>query len=361
MFALLVVSVLLLLLTHILYNYERNRLVKKIPGPPVLFIIGNALDIFGTPVISTSKHNEKSFIYRFMRNWLREGLLVSKGSKWQQRRKILTPAFHFNILRQFCDIEEHKGESIDVIPLVTEYTLHSICETAMGTRLNHEGTDEGKTYTNSVNELGRCYVQRISRLYLYVDFIYNLSSIGILAKKYLNIIHRFTNSKKTAMLDLLIAAEKDGTIDIQGIQEEVETFMFEVGLLKNYDLYNCYLENNVQLCGYKVPAGTYCHIFIYDLHRREDLFKDPLLFDPNRFLPENTIGRHPYAYIPFSAGPRNCIGQKFAMLEMKSVLSAILRNYELNPITQPSDLEFATDLVLKTTHPIYVQFVKRNT
>lgn len=61
--------------------------------------------------------------------------------------------------------------------------------------------------------------------------------------------------------------------------------------------------------GYVIPSGTYCVIHIFDLHRREELYKNPLKFDPDRFLPEKSAGRHPYAYIPFSAGPRNCIGE----------------------------------------------------
>lgn len=69
---------------------------------------------------------------------------------------------------------------------------------------------------------------------------------------------------------------------------------------------------------------------IYSMGRMETLFKNAMDFVPERFDVETTASKqNPFAYVPFSAGPRNCIGQKFAMLEVKSVVSKVLRNFML--------------------------------
>jgi cytochrome P450 family 4 len=65
--------------------------------------------------------------------------------------------------------------------------------------------------------------------------------------------------------------------------------------------------------GYKLPAGVSVALMIYGMHHSPLVYPDPDSFKPERFLPENSVGRHPYAFIPFSAGPRNCIGKLFLL------------------------------------------------
>jgi len=77
-------------------------------------------------------------------------------------------------------------------------------------------------------------------------------------------------------------------------------------------------------------------IDIFSLHRRKDIWgADADSFDPTRFAPEQMEGKHPYCFIPFSAGPRNCIGSRYAMLKIKVILIHLLRNYKFT-----TDLRF---------------------
>ena len=81
--------------------------------------------------------------------------------------------------------------------------------------------------------------------------------------------------------------------------------------------------------GYFVPAGTVIAICIYTLHRHPAFWQEPERFDPERFTPGRIAQREHYAYIPFSTGPRQCIGNGFALLEASLILTCVAQRFEL--------------------------------
>ena len=86
------------------------------------------------------------------------------------------------------------------------------------------------------------------------------------------------------------------------------------------------------------------------MHRDPDLWEDPLRFDPERFTADNATGRDRWQYIPFSAGPRTCIGDHFAMLEATLALATIIRRTEIRSIND-DPARSALHVGRRSTHP----------
>ena len=81
---------------------------------------------------------------------------------------------------------------------------------------------------------------------------------------------------------------------------------------------------DVEIGGYTVPKGSYVAISQYVTHRHPRNFTNPLKFDPERFTPENEKKIPQGAYVPFSVGPRVCIGKAFAMMEARLILATMI-------------------------------------
>jgi cytochrome P450 len=101
---------------------------------------------------------------------------------------------------------------------------------------------------------------------------------------------------------------------------------------------------DIEVGGYRVEAGTLLAVGIYALHRDPAIWEDPLVFNPDRFSPENSRDRDRWHFIPFAGGARSCIGEHFARLETTLALATIVRSAEIRSV----DKDFHCDVPFTT-------------
>lgn len=119
------------------------------------------------------------------------------------------------------------------------------------------------------------------------------------------------------------------------------------------------ISQECEIAGYTLPKGMAFMIPTFNVHRNPKVWNDPERFDPERFSKENSTGRHPFAHIPFSAGARNCIGQRFAVQEEKVLLSLLLKNFVITSHDRPEDLVIMGELILRPRNPLNITLEKR--
>ncbi|XP_062592665.1 ultra-long-chain fatty acid omega-hydroxylase-like [Saccostrea cucullata] len=361
-------------------------------------------------------------VYRHGIPWLGEGLLIAGGAKWKRSRRLLTPAFHFDILKPYLKIykscadllvrnittESDKGESVEIFSLVSSCTLDIILRCAFSYETDCQNIGQKRNpYIQAVNDLTWEWTRRNCSPWLYTDFVYFLTKGGKKFKRDCDFVHNVaegviekrrqalkneevSSKKYLDFLDILLTAkDEDGNgMSNEDIRTEVDTFLFEghdttasaiswilYSLAEHPDhqrkcqeeidrvvsetksgelewkdlerleyLTRCIkegmrlhtpvpmiLRNNqstITVDNQAIPAGSTIVINIYSLHHNAEVWgEDHMKFKPERFTKENMEKRDSFAFCPFSAGPRNCIGQNFAMSEEKIVLATLLQRF----------------------------------
>ncbi|CAL8089570.1 unnamed protein product [Orchesella dallaii] len=108
-----------------------------------------------------------------------------------------------------------------------------------------------------------------------------------------------------------------------------------------------------------IPAGTDVALCIPAIHQNPLIYKDPKKFDPERFAPDKIADIHPYAYCPFSLGPRNCIGKRLGEVLTKIVLARLFLNYSVASIQKPEEVKIVAEVTLGPSKPIFFYVKKR--
>ncbi|KAM8904808.1 cytochrome P450 4F3 [Spinachia spinachia] len=374
-------------------------------------------------------------IYGHLRPWLGQSLLLSNGEEWSRRRRLLTPAFHFDILKSYVakfngatntlhDNWRHVAAAgsagLEMFGHVTLMTLDSLLKCAFSYDSNcQRSTSE---YVSAIVELSDLVIERRHNILHHWDWFYWKTEQGKRFRKALSIVHSFTREvvqKRRALISQQTQSDTDWTrarqrkkdfVDIillskdaggRGLtdaeaQAEANTFMFAghdttasaicwtLYNLARHDHYQercrqevmdlmqgrerhtiewedlsklpfttmCIRESlrlhapvqavtrkytrDMALPGRRtVPAGAICLVSIYGTHHNPAVWTDPHEFQPERFDPARTAERPSHAFIPFSSGPRNCIGQKFALAQLGVVVALTLLRFRLTPGENP--------------------------
>ncbi|XP_029308135.1 cytochrome P450 4B1-like [Cottoperca gobio] len=417
-------------------------------GPFVCVLNLHHPDYVKTLLTSTEPKDELG--YTFLKSWIGEGLLVSKGQKWFRHRKLLTPGFHYEVLKPYIKLMSESvktmldkwesyantNESFEVFEHVSLMTLDSILKCAFSYNSNCQ-TEGGKNaYIQSVYELSNLISMRFRTFPYHNDIIFYLSPHGYRYRKARRVAHSHTEEvirkRKEALkeenemdriqakrnvdfLDILLLArdEKQRGLSDKDLRAEVDTFMFEghdtTASAMSFIIYSLachpeyqktcrdeiiqaldgkdtiewedlskipyttmFIKESLRLhppvpglarlttkpmtfCdGRTLPKGSQVAISLFTLHRNATVWENPEVFDPLRFLPENVSKRPPHAFVPFSAGQRNCIGQTFAMNELKVAIAMTLKRYQLieDPTQKPKLLP---RLVLRSINGIHIK------
>uniref|UniRef100_A0A8C4Y671 Cytochrome P450 family 4 n=1 Tax=Gopherus evgoodei TaxID=1825980 RepID=A0A8C4Y671_9SAUR len=359
-----------------------------------------------------------------------DGLLLSNGAKWVRHRRMLTPAFHFDILKPYVKIFNQSTDfmhakwrrlvasgstSLDTFEQVSLMTLDSLQKCVFSYNSNCQETPSD--YIAAILELSSLVVRRQHRLLLHWDFLYHLTADGRRFRRTCDTVHRFTadvvqrrhqaldrlgreawlKSKQGKTVDfidiLLLAKDEDGQdLSEEDIAAEADTFMFEghdttaIGLSwvlynlachpeyqKRYGCSNCSMpfstmciKESLRLhppvmavsrrCtediklpdGHVLPKDTrnICLISIYGTHHNPAVWPEPQVYNPHRFDPENSKNQPPLAFM-------NCIGQNFAMAEMKVVLALTLLRFAVH-LDESRPVRRKPELILRSENGLWL-------
>jgi len=108
-----------------------------------------------------------------------------------------------------------------------------------------------------------------------------------------------------------------------------------------------------------IPAGSMVIVHVYGAHHAPKHWPDPESFDTGRFIKGSEKLRAPFTYLPFGGGPRGCIGNNYAMLQMLMILSDLLRNYDFQ-ISPGQTIEAQAMVILRPRNGIRMTFTKRS-
>ncbi|XP_011057396.1 PREDICTED: probable cytochrome P450 6a13 isoform X3 [Acromyrmex echinatior] len=288
-----------------------------------------------------------------------------EGRKWKGLRSKLTPAFSsgklkrmFYLLMECCEelqrlINEASNfgdQTVEVRELAAKFIIDVIGSCAFGIQINAL-TDEESEFHRAVKKLSKpSYKATLWRmLRTAMPRLYRLMGVQLVdpsvTQFFTHVVSQMISQRESNgtirhdFMDLLIELKNKGTLESEATNpricsDEDAQAAKEIETLRKYPpaplfARRCEYKYRIPDSNVELPAGLRVVIPIYGLHHDPNYYPDPARFDPERFTEENKRTRHSYTYLPFGEGPRNCIGMRFALLQIKMGIIAFLKDHRV--------------------------------
>ncbi|XP_038202455.1 cytochrome P450 3A31-like isoform X8 [Arvicola amphibius] len=300
---------------------------------------------------------------------MNKALSSSKDEDWKRIRALLSPTFTsgklkemFPIVEQYGDIlvkylrrEAEKGKPITMKEVLGAYSLDVITSTAFGVNVD------------SLNNPNDPFMEKTKKL-VKIDFfsplfmsvvlfpfltpIYEMLNVSRFPKDSIAFFKKFVDRMKENRLN-------SGEKAPPSYDKVMEMEYLDMVLSETLRLYaisdrlvrTC--KQDMEMDGVFIPKGSLVMIPIFSLHRDPQYWPEPEEFRPERFSKQNKGSINPYVYMPFGYGPRNCIGMRFALMNMKLAVTKLLQNFSFQPCKETQGLLCPSLASIETAHMWY--------
>ena len=372
-------------------------------------------------LVSNHKNYTKGVGLDRVKILLGNGIMTSEGDFWRRQRYMMQPMFHRRVITEFARVIDQandrfidrwesqaaRGESVNVTDDMSALTLDIVLRAVFGRDLDRLSAEVGGNPFSVVTQeparnlqfaykfrsLGKLVAalmrRRASEADEHVDFLAMLMSArdketgDAMSERelidevmtlvvaghettasalnwtwYLLALHPQVEARLHAEIDAAPVAASPSLAQMEALPYAQQVVNEALRLYPPGWLLSRRALGADVLAGFEIPAGADVLLSPYLLHRHPRFWPDPDAFKPERFASENEAERSRFAYIPFAAGPRHCIGETFALYEMLMHLYKVARRYRLTYLpTEPVELE--AQINLHTKNPLYMRLERR--
>jgi cytochrome P450 len=352
---------------------------------------------------------------------LGKGLMTSEGEFWKRQRYMMQPMFHRRVITEFASLidaanervmtrweaQAARGEVINLTDEMSELTLEIVLRSIFGTDLDRLARQPGgNPFEVVTREQGRNLqfafkFRSLTRLVS--ELVQRRRAAGEDHFDYVGMLMKAQDKETGQPMSERALIDEVMTLVVAGHETTASALNWTWYLLSQHPQVEAQLQAEIDsappvaapslarmeslaysqqvvnealrlyppgwllsrrtiepdvLSGFEIPAAANVLLPLYLLHRHPRYWQDPDVFRPERFAPEHEAQRPRFAYMPFAAGPRHCIGETFALYEMLMHLYKVARRYRLVHVPD-MPLELEAQINLRTKYPLHMRLERR--